>query len=183
VSKLTKLLGAGLTLASFGLALTLSGADHPNRAWTAAGRVLLVSGIVLFVLWLFQRDRPDAPPPAAPAAAPPPPRRANLVISTDNPPADADENEVRIRYWIDNASDVMATDVELSFGDRDGMKLGTAATQPVLNPGANMVGQVTIPRALYNRTDDPCLIVSWTDDEGSHVEQREPGSLPRRGPT
>ena len=47
------------------------------------------------------------------------PRRANLLISQANP-YDAGDDEVRIRYWIDNASDVMATGVELSFGKRDG---------------------------------------------------------------
>ena len=116
--------------------------------------------------------------PAA-APSPPPPRRANLLISQDNP-YDAGDDEVRIRYWIDNASDVMATGVELSFGKRDGTKIGAPATQPVLNPRTNMIGQVTIARSLYDATADPRLILSWTDDEGPHTEQRDPGALPPR---
>jgi hypothetical protein len=40
-----------------GLAVTLGGADHPHRAWPFGGRVVLIVGIVLLVLWLFERDR------------------------------------------------------------------------------------------------------------------------------
>ncbi len=178
MGRLTKLLGTGLTLAGFGLALTLGGADHPNRAWSAAGRVLLISGIVLFVLWLFQRDRPDAPPPTAPATAPSPPRRANLVVSQDTPAYVAGDDEVVFNYRIDNASHVMATDVGLSFGKRDGTKLGNGTSQPVLNPGALAFASITVARSVYDATNDPRLIVSWTDDDGTHAEDRALGDLP-----
>jgi hypothetical protein len=43
-----------------------------------------------------------------------------------------------------------------------------------------MIGQVTIARSLYDATADARLILSWTDDEGPHTEQRDPGALPPR---
>jgi hypothetical protein len=100
------------------------------------------------------------------------------VISQDG--HDADENEVRIRYWIHNASDHVARDVSISFGKRDGTKLGSPAGAPIMNPGERVIGQVTIARSLYDATDDPRLIVTWTDDAGTHSEDRDPGALPPR---
>lgn len=57
MGKQSKLFGAGLILVGVGLAGTLGGADHPHRAWPYGGRVVLIGGIVLLFLWLFERER------------------------------------------------------------------------------------------------------------------------------
>src|SRR6476646_3077104 len=182
VGKLSKLLGTALTVAGFGVALILAGADHPHRHWTAVGWCLVVVGALLTVWWLFHRDTPPEPATApTPAAAPPPPR-ANLVVSQGSPAFVAGDDEVVFNYQIDNASQVMATQVGLSFGKRDGTKLGSPAGPSMLNPGATIFASITIARLLYDRTDDPRLIISWTDDAGTHTEDRALGDVPpRRG--
>jgi hypothetical protein len=183
---------AALGVAAVAVALFGIGAVAPGSNWGNAGWVVLVVGEgVVVIVALIERRRgtpvhitasaQPVPPPAAPAAAPS--RRANLVISQDTPAYVAGDDEVVFNYRIDNASHVMATDVGFSFGKRDGTKLGNGSSQPVLNPGAPAFATIAIARLLYDATDDPRLIVSWTDDEGSHTEDRPlggPGALPPR---
>ncbi len=77
----------------------------------------------------------------------------------------------------------MATDVGLSFGKRDGTTLGSGASALVVNPrGAPAFASITQARSVHDATDDPRLIVSWTDDERSHTEDRALGDLPPRRP-
>jgi hypothetical protein len=166
-----------------GLTLIIAGADHPHRDWATVGWVLLVGSVVLAgVLGVtVVAGRRGSPPPApepAPPAAPPP--RANLVVSQGSPAFVAGDSEVVFNYQIDNASHVMATHVGLSFGKRDGTKLGSPAGPSMLNPGATIFASITIARLLYDRTDDPRLIISWTDDAGTHTEDRALGDTPPR---
>jgi hypothetical protein len=104
------------------------------------------------------------------------------VTSQGSPAYVAGDDEVAFNFRIENATDVMATDVGLSFGKRNGTKLGRGASAPVLNPHGVAFATVTIARQLYDRTDDPRLIISWTDDEGRHTEDRALGDVPRRRP-
>jgi hypothetical protein len=180
---------AALGVAAVAAALLGIGLATPHTNYGTAGWVVLIVGeATVLIVALIERRRgsPAMPAPTpAPAAAPPapePPRLARLVVSQDSPAYVAGDDEVVFNYQIQNASDYMATDVGLSFGKRDGTKLGKGASMPVLNPTALAFATIVIARLLYDRTDDPRLIISWTDDAGTHSEDRALGDLPPRRP-
>ena len=178
---------AALAVAAVAAALLGIGLATPHTNYGTAGWVVLVVGeaIVAAVAWI-ERRRDGEPAVAVPAAAPaaaPPSRRANLVTSQGTPAFVAGDDEVVFNYRIENASDHMAWRVGLSFGKRDGTPLGKAAGGSMLNPGDRALMTITIARSLYDSTDDPRLIISWTDDAGEHVEDRPLGDLPPRRPT
>jgi hypothetical protein len=175
---------AALGVAAVAAALLGIGLATPHTGYRTAGWVVLVVGLlgVVIVAWVERRHDGQAPPPAAvsPPGAPEPPRQARLVTSQGSPAFVASDSEVVFTYQIDNASHVMATDIALSFGKRDGTTMGKGASQPVLNPGATAFASIAIARPLYDATDDPRLIVSWTDEAGTHTEDRALGDTPPR---
>ena len=57
VFRQSKLFVLGVILLAIGLAVTLGGSGHPHRVWPFGGRVVLMGGIALLVLWLFERER------------------------------------------------------------------------------------------------------------------------------
>ena len=120
-------------------------------------------------------------PAAMPVDLPQPARR---IVVVDKP--DAVQTSIRVGQLAipRKHADYMAWDLALSFGKSDQTHLGSPAGVPMLNPGERAFAGVTIARTLYDAADDLRLVVSWTDDEGDHVEDRPLGGLgalpPRR---